>query len=91
MFGQHNLMSENTYSDKTTEELREIVEMIQQILEERDEVIPEVAVGDTIEFDVRKGCTLRGTITSMTEKRAKVSCSSVDGIYQIALKKVRKV
>jgi len=84
-------MSENTYSDKTTEELREIVEMIQQILEERDEVIPEVAVGDTIEFDVRKGCTLRGTITSMTEKRAKVSCSSVDGIYQIALKKVRKV
>jgi len=84
-------MSENTYSDKTTEELREIVEMIQQILEERDEVIPEVAVGDTIEFDVRKGCTLRGTITSMTEKRAKVSCSSVDGIYQITLKKVRKV
>ena len=32
--------------------------MIQQILEERDEVIPEVAVGDTIEFDVRMGCTL---------------------------------
>ena len=84
-------MSENTYSDKTTEELQEIVEMIQQILEERNEVIPEVAVGDTIEFDVRKGCTLRGTITSMTEKRAKISCSSVEGIQQIALKKVRKV
>jgi len=84
-------MSENTYSDKTTEELQEIVEMIQQILEERNEVIPEVAVGDTIDFDVRKGCTIRGTITSMTEKRAKVSCASVDGVYQIALKKVRKV
>jgi len=91
VFGQNNVMSENNYSVKTTEELQEIVDMIQQILEERSEVVPDVAVGDTVEFDLRKGCTVRGTITSKTDKRAKVTCSAVEGIYQIALKKIRKV
>ena len=62
--------------------------MIQQILEERNEVIPEVEVGDSIEFDLRKGCVVKGTITSKTDKRAKVTCSSIEGIYQIALKKI---
>lgn len=91
MFEQPNIMSENSYSDKPTEELQEIVDMIQQILEERNEVVPDVAVGDTVEFDLRKGCTVRGTITSKTDKRAKITCSSIEGIYQIALKKIRKV
>ena len=42
-------MSENNYSVKTTEELQEIVDMIQQILEERSEAVPDVAVGDTVQ------------------------------------------
>lgn len=83
--------NQSDFNTKSTAELQEIVDMIQQILEERNEVIPEVEVGDSIEFDLRKGCVVKGTITSKTDKRAKVTCSLIEGIYQIALKKIRKV
>lgn len=83
--------TQSDFTTKSTEELQEIVEMIQQILEERNETIPDVSVGDSIEFDLRKDCLVKGTITSKTDKRAKITCSSIEGIYQIALKKIRKV
>jgi len=85
------MVSPTEFKTKPTDELKEIVEMISQILEDRDEVIPDVDVGDKVSFSVRKGCVIVGTITSKTDKRAKVTCDSIEGLYQIALKRIQKV
>tara|TARA_R110002012_G_scaffold134072_1_gene287311 strand:- start:10487 stop:10747 length:261 start_codon:yes stop_codon:yes gene_type:complete len=79
------------FKTKPTDELKEIVDMISQILEDRDAIIPDVDVGDSVSFKIRKDCVIKGNITSKTDKRAKVSCSSIEGVYQIALKKLQKV
>jgi flavodoxin len=85
------MSSTTEFKNKPTQELKEIVDMIAQILEERDEVVPDVDVGDKVSFALRKDCVITGTITSKTEKRAKITCDGIEGIYQIALKKIEKV
>ena len=40
--------------------------MISQILEDRDAIIPDVDVGDSVSFKIRKDCVIKGNITSKT-------------------------
>ena len=42
------MVAPTEFKNKPTQELKEIVDMISQILEERDEVVPDVDVGDNL-------------------------------------------
>ncbi len=75
--------------DKTTPELETLLEIIEGLLDGRNDHSDSLAVGDTVEFDIRKDCVITGTISAKTAKRVKVACEKISGIYQVASKKVR--
>ena len=37
---------------------------------------------------MRKNCSVKGVVLGKTEKRVKVQCASIEGVYQIATKNV---
>lgn len=78
-----------TLKTKPTTELETLLAVIEGILQEReDSQLTPVNIGDTVSFDLRKNCSVTGTVLGKTEKRVKVQCSSIEGVYQIATKNV---
>ena len=75
--------------DKTTPELETLLEIIEGLLDDRNDHSDSLAVGDNVEFDIRKDCVITGTISAKTPKRVKVACENISGIYQVASKQVR--
>ena len=78
-----------TLKTKPTPELDTLLAVIEGILQEReDSQLTPVNIGDTVSFDLRKNCSVTGIVLGKTEKRVKVQCSSIEGVYQIATKNV---
>jgi len=78
-----------TLKTKPTPELETLLAVIEGILQEReDSQLTPVNIGDTVSFDLRKNCSVTGIVLGKTEKRVKVQCSSIEGVYQIATKNV---
>ena len=77
--------------DKTTPELETLLEIIEGLLEDRNDHSDSLSVGDNVEFDIRKDCVITGTISAKTPKRVKVACEKISGIYQVASKQVRPI
>ena len=77
--------------DKTTPELETLLEIIEGLLDDRNDHSDSLAVGDNVEFDIRKDCVITGTISAKTPKRVKVVCENISGIYQVASKQVRPI
>lgn len=79
----------NTLKTKPTPELETLMALIEGILADREDASRQpINVGDSVSFDLRKGCTVEGVVVGKTDKRVKVSCSKIGGIYQIATKNV---
>jgi len=79
----------NTLKTKPTPELETLLAVIEGILQEReDSQLTPVNIGDSVSFDLRKNCSVKGIVLGKTEKRVKVQCSSIEGVYQIATKNV---
>lgn len=79
----------NTLKSKPTPELETLIAVIEGILQEREDATAQnVKIGDVVSFDLRKGCSVTGTVVGKTDKRVKVACSEIAGIYQIATKNV---
>jgi len=79
----------NTLKTKPTPELETLMALIEGILADREDASRQpINVGDSVSFDLRKGCTIEGVVVGKTDKRVKVSCSKIGGIYQIATKNV---
>lgn len=76
-----------TIDDMTSEQLNELLAAIQERLDELGDVRPEVAVGDVVQFDVRKA-TLTGVVEKTTDKRATVKLSTIEGQYTIDTRQV---
>ena len=70
-----------------TPTLEKIMVLIEEILENRSDKSAEIAVGDTVSFEIRKNCVIEGEVLAKTDKRVKVH-NKISGIYQIASKKV---
>lgn len=86
-------MSENNeivdkLEDMEINELRALIKAIKDIIEDR-ETPTDVSIGDGVEFELRDGFTVSGTVVDMTKKRAKVKVNSAKGNYTIDLKKVK--
>jgi hypothetical protein len=78
-----------TLNTKPTTELETLLAVIEGILQEReDSTLTPVNIGDSVSFDLRKNCSVKGVVLGKTEKRVKVQCSSIEGVYQIATKNV---
>ena len=78
-----------TLNTKPTTELETLLAVIEGILQDReDSNHAPVNIGDSVSFDLRKNCSVKGTVLGKTEKRVKVQCSSIEGVYQIATKNV---
>ena len=71
-----------------TPTLEKIMVLIEEILENRSDKSAEIAVGDTVSFEIRKNCVIEGEVLAKTDKRVKVHTNKISGIYQIASKKV---
>lgn len=71
-----------------TPELEKIMVLIEEILENRSDKSAEIAVGDTVSFEIRKNCVIEGEVLAKTDKRVKVHTNKISGSYQIASKKV---
>lgn len=74
---------------KPTPELETLLEIIEGILEDRNDHSDSLSIGDSVEFDIRKDCVITGTISAKTPKRVKVACEKISGTYQVASKQVR--
>jgi len=78
-----------TLNTKPTTELETLLAVIEGILQEReDSTLTPVNIGDAVTFDLRKNCSVAGIVLGKTDKRVKVQCVSIDGVYQIATKNV---
>jgi len=78
-----------TLNTKPTNELETLLAVIEGILQEReDSTLTPVNIGDSVTFDLRKNCSVAGIVLGKTDKRVKVQCVSIDGVYQIATKNV---
>lgn len=78
-----------TLNTKPTTELETLLAVIEGILQEReDSTLTPVNIGDAVTFDLRKNCSVSGIVLGKTEKRVKVQCLAIDGVYQIATKNV---
>jgi len=78
-----------TLNTKPTNELETLLAVIEGILQEREEsTLTPVNIGDAVTFDLRKNCSVAGIVLGKTDKRVKVQCVSIDGVYQIATKNV---
>lgn len=78
-----------TLKTKPTTELETLLAVIEGILQQReDSSLQEVNIGDAVSFGLRKNCSVAGVVLGKTDKRVKVQCSSIEGVYQIATKNV---
>jgi len=78
-----------TLKTKPTTELETLLAVIEGILQQReDSSLQEVNIGDAVSFDLRKNCSVAGIVLGKTDKRVKVQCLAIDGVYQIATKNV---
>lgn len=78
-----------TLKTKPTTELETLLAVIEGILQQReDSSLQEVNIGDAVSFDLRKNCSVAGIVLGKTDKRVKVQCLTIDGVYQIATKNV---
>ena len=71
-----------------TPELETLMVLIEEILESRSDKSAEIAVGDSVSFEIRKNCVIEGEFLAKTDKRVKVLTKKISGVYQIASKKV---
>ena len=69
-------------------ELRQLLKAIKELINGK-EPPTDVKIGDGVEFELRDGFVVRGTVVDMTEKRAKVKVNEAEGNYTIDLKKVK--
>ena len=70
-----------TLNTKPTTELETLLAVIEGILQDReDSNHAPVNIGDSVSFDLRKNCSVKGTVLGKTEKRVKVQCSSIEGV-----------
>lgn len=69
-------------------ELRQLLKAIKDLIDGK-ETPTDVKIGDGVEFELRDGFVVRGTVVDMTEKRAKVKVHEAEGNYTIDLKKVK--
>lgn len=74
--------------DMEITDLREVVKAIREIIDGR-ETPTDVQIGDGVEFELRDGFTVGGTVTDLTNKRAKVKVNAASGQYTIDLKRVK--
>ena len=70
-------MSENAYSDKTTEELQEIVDMIQQILEETDDEQTDNEMEEHVELQLEPNLQTANLPESHTSKPSETSTQPI--------------
>ncbi len=89
-FGQVSIMTltADELKKQETPTLEKIMVLIEEILENRSDKSAEIAVGDTVSFEIRKNCVIEGEVLAKTDKRVKVHTNKISGIYQIASKKV---
>ena len=89
-FGQVILMalSADELKKQKTPALETLMVIIEEILESRSDKSAEIAVGDTVSFEIRKNCVIEGEVLAKTDKRVKVNTHKISGVYQIASKKV---
>ena len=89
-FGQVSIMTltADELKKQETPTLEKIMVLIEEILENRSDKSAEIAVGDTVSFEIRKNCVIEGEVLAKTDKRVKVNTHKISGVYQIASKKV---
>ena len=73
-------LSADELKKQKTPALETLMVIIEEILESRSDKSAEIAVGDTVSFEIRKNCVIEGEVLAKTDK--------LSGVYQIASKKV---
>jgi hypothetical protein len=68
-----------TAEDMTTNEIRELITALKALLEEKETEAIEVNIGDTVEFEIKKGVTASGIVLAVTPKRVTVKVHQADG------------
>ena len=81
-------LSADELKKQKTPALETLMVIIEEILESRSDKSAEIAVGDTVSFEIRKNCVIEGEVLAKTDKRVKVNTHKISGVYQIASKKV---
>jgi len=72
--------------DMTTTEIRDLINALKALLDEKETEDVEVKIGDRVEFVVKKGVTVSGTVLSVQKKRVNVKLHEVDGDCSTAIK-----
>ncbi len=68
-----------TAEDMTTNEIRDLINALKALLEEKETEDIEVKIGDQVEFEIKKGVTASGTVIAVTPKRVTVKVHEADG------------
>jgi len=65
--------------DLTTNQIRDLINALRALLEEKEAEDVEVKIGDQIEFEIKKGVLASGTVTHVTPKRVQVKVHEAAG------------
>tara|TARA_R110000803_G_scaffold208296_1_gene276876 strand:- start:127 stop:450 length:324 start_codon:yes stop_codon:yes gene_type:complete len=68
-----------TAEDMTTNEIRDLINALKALLEEKETEDIEVNIGDMVEFEIKKGVTASGIVLAVTPKRVTVKVHQADG------------
>ena len=62
-----------------TNEIRDLINALKALLEEKETEDVEVKIGDQVEFEIKKGVLASGTVTHVTPKRVQVKVHEAAG------------
>jgi len=65
--------------DLNTNEIRDLINALKALLEEKEAEDVEVKIGDQVEFEIKKGVLASGTVTHVTPKRVQVKVHEAAG------------
>lgn len=65
--------------DLTTNQIRDLINALRALLEEKEAEDVEVKIGDMVEFEIKKGVLASGVVTHVTPKRVTVNVHEAGG------------
>jgi len=65
--------------DLTTNQIRDLINALRSLLEEKEAEDVEVKIGDMVEFEIKKGVLASGVVTHVTPKRVTVNVHEAGG------------
>jgi len=68
-----------TAEDMTTNEIRELINALKSLLEEKETEDIEINIGDMVEFEIKKGVMASGMVLAVTPKRVTIKVSEAVG------------